>query len=450
MISIIMPVRFRTDLTKVALDSLFNYTKDFELILVQDGEDKEMAELLKNYKAKIVYHKEAKGYVGAINAGFKEISPDSEYVMFLNSDTCCTPNWMEEMIKCFSLDTKVGLVAPTFTAWAGMQSIEENPKYGDYNFADEVVGVCMLYSREAINTLMEKSKEQGVIGDGILDERYGMGGGDDNDISMRIKLCGYKTVVARKSFIYHYISGSFRKLFKDDVDYSKKHASNVFTKFQEKWKKELGNKPHIMIAIPTVSGNINHALAVRLIEWSHDSAITISLKFFTNLSPLDNARNNAVKMFLEDYYTHLLFIDDDIIPPQNCLRELLAADKEIIAPLCFTFNHGDDGLLFPQPVAHRYNKEGKYEPYIGKGIEETDVVTGGMFLVKREVFEKLERPFYFTYHKNGLVIFSEDFVFSQQCQRLGYKLYTHYNLHCGHLKVVNVKDINDLCVKYLK
>jgi len=450
MISIIMPVRFRPDLTKVALDSLFLYTKDFELILVQDGEDPEMAELLKNYKAKIVYHKEPKGYVGAINAGFKKISSKSKYVMFLNSDTCCTPNWMEEMLKCFDLDPKVGLVAPTFTAWNGMQSIEENPKYGDYNFADEIVGVCMLYSRECINTLLEKGEEQGVIGGGILDERFGLGGGDDNDISMRVKQSGYKAVVARKSFIYHYISASFRKLFGDDVDFSKKHATNVFAKFQEKWKKELGNKPRIMIAIPTSSGNINSTLAVRLIEWSHDPAITISLRFFPHLAPLDNARNQAVKTFLEDYYTHLLFIDDDIIPAQNCLRELLVADKEIIAPLCFTWGHGDDGLPFPQPVAHRYNKDGKYEPYFGKGIEETDIVTGGMFLVKREVFEKIERPFYFTYHKNGLVIFSEDFVFSQQCQKLGYKLYTNYDLHCGHIRTVDIKDINNLMCKYRK
>jgi GT2 family glycosyltransferase len=145
-ISIIMPVRFRPDLTKLALDSLFNYTKDFELILVQDGEDKEMA-FLKDYNAKFVYHKEPLGYVKAINAGFKKISPDSKYVMFLNSDTACTPGWMEEMIKCFDLDPKVGLVGPTFTAWNGIQSIEENPKYGDYNFADEIVGVCMLFKK---------------------------------------------------------------------------------------------------------------------------------------------------------------------------------------------------------------------------------------------------------------------------------------------------------------
>jgi GT2 family glycosyltransferase len=451
-ISIIIPVRYRHDLVEVCLDSLFKYTKDFELVIVQDGKDDVMAELIHKYNAKFVYHEESKGYVKAINAGFKEISVDSDYVMFLNSDTCCTPGWMNEMLKCFDLDPQVGLVAPTCTAWnadcPGMQSVEQNPIYGEYNFADEVAGVCMLYKREAINTLIAKSEEQKVVGDGILDERYDLGGGDDIDICMRIKLSDYKTVVSRKSFIYHYISASFRKLFNDDVDYSKKYSSSMLTKFQEKWKKELGGKPHVFIAIPTSSGNINHALAIRLIEWSHDPEITVSIRFYSGLAPLDNARNVAVKAFLEDYYTHMLQIDDDIVPPQGCLRELLVADKEIIAPLCFTTRQDDTGQMYPYPVAHRYNKKGEYEPYHGSGIEETDVVTGGMFLVKREVYEKLERPFYFTYHKNGTVIHSEDFIFSQQAQELGYKLYTHYGLHCGHLKQVDIKAINDLMCKY--
>jgi GT2 family glycosyltransferase len=448
-VSIIMPVRFVPNLTRVALDSLFLYTKGFELVLVQDGEDAEMKELLRGYDAKVVYNEKPEGYVKAINKGFKEISENTKYVMFLNSDTCCTPNWLEEMLKCFDLDPKVGLVVPTFTAWGGIQSIEENIKYGDYNFCSDVVGVCMLFSKEVINTLMDKVEEQGVIGGGILDERFEIGGGDDNDIAMRVGLCGYKTIVARKSFIYHYISASFRKLFNDDIDVSKKHAAKVFTKFQEKWKEELGSKPHVLIAIPTATGNISHELVIRMIEWTHDPNFVISLRFYPFLFPLDNARNRAVKDFLEDYYTHLLFIDDDIIPPRNCLSELLKADKEIIAPVCFTWGRDDNGLPFPQPVSYRYNKDGKYELYVGKGIDETDIVTGGMFLVKREVYEKLERPFYFTYHKNGVAICSEDFVFSQQCQKLGYKLYTHFDLHCGHLKVVDVKDINDLMVKII-
>jgi len=103
-------------------------------------------------------------------------------------------------------------------------------------------------------------------------------------------------------------------------------------------------------------------------------------------------------------------------------------------------------LFIPIPVANRYDEDHKYRPYYGQGIEETDTITGGMFMVKREVYEKIERPFYFTYHKDGIVEYSEDFVFSQQCQSLGYKLYTHYGIICEHMKTIGVKTFNDALV----
>lgn len=208
------------------------------------------------------------------------------------------------------------------------------------------------------------------------------------------------------------------------------------------------HKSRIFIAIPAQDGFVHSELSSVLIRWTHDSNFIIGVKFYTGLSPLDNCRNHVVKEFLEEYWDYLLFIDADIVPPLNTLQKLVSADKEIIAPLCFTFKAGDDGIVFPMPVAHRYDDEGRYRPYYGKGVEETDVITGGMFLVKREVYEKMDRPFAFTYHANGTVIYSEDFYFSQQAQSIGYKLYTDYSLPCKHIKQTDVKSVNDLMVKY--
>jgi len=206
--------------------------------------------------------------------------------------------------------------------------------------------------------------------------------------------------------------------------------------------------PKVYLSIPCFDGFIYHKLSIRLIQWSHDPEIKLKIMFYPNLAPLDNARNKAVKDFLKDDGDYFFHIDDDIVPPENTLRELIKADKDVIAPLCFTMAKDDKGIQFPRIVAHRYNKDKEYEPYFGKGIEETDVVTGGCHLVKRKVFEKLERPYYFTYHKNGLVKNSEDFVFSKQCQKLGYKLFTNYDLFCSHIKYIDIKSINDLMVNY--
>jgi len=434
LVSIIIPIRYREDLTRVCLDSIKNYTTvPYELILVQEGKDKNLTVLLKSYQTKFIQNKEPKGFAGAMNTGLT--LAEGDYYCFLNNDTVTTPNWLEEIMKGFD-DREVGLVTPTFGATESKQHIDYN-KGQQFDYIDDplsLMGVCFVISKECMNKI------------GKWDESLGLGGGDDNDICLRIKNAGYKLVIARKSYIYHYGSASFRELFKNDVDYSKKFAVDQFRKIEKKYS--LNKKPRIFIAVPNFTGFIYNELAIRLIEWSHDPEIQIKIRFYPNLAPLDNCRNRVAKEFLENYDDYILFIDDDIVPPSNTLRELLKADKDIIAPLCFTFNHGDDGIPFPQPVAHRYDKNHEYKPYFGQGIEETDVVTGGCFLVRREVMEKLERPFYFTYHKNGIVIYSEDFVFSQQCQKLGYKLYTHYGLLCKHIRQIDIKAINDLMVKY--
>ena len=439
MISIIIPVRYRPDLIRVCIDSVINYTKpDYELILVQEGENKEITKLLRSYKTKFIQNKVPRGFAAANNAGLA--LAEGDYYCFLNSDVVVTPGWLESMQKVFD-DKEVGLVVPTFTESATRQNVDYNQGQDIEYVSDPLVlkGVCFLLSKECMNKI------------GKWDESFGLGGGEDNDLCIRIKNVGYKLAIARKAYIYHYGSASFRELFKNDIGRSRKFATHQFKKVQE--KHNFKDRPSVFISIPTASGDIYHKLALRLIEWSHDPTLKIKIQFYPHLSPLDNARNKAVKDFLEDYHDYFLHIDDDIIPPPNALQELIKADKDVIAPLCFTTKTGDDGIVFPQPVAYRYNDRMEYKPYIPKtdpsGIHETDIVTGGCHLVKRWVFEKLERPYYFTYHKNGVVIYSEDFVFSQQCKKkLKIKLYTHYGLRCGHIRKVDVRSINDLMAKY--
>lgn len=230
MISIIIPTRFRVDLTQVCIDSILNYTKDFELVVVQEGEDIEITNLIKSYpEVRFVQNKIPKGYAGALNAGLAVAKGD--YYCFMNNDTVVTPHWMDEMMKAFE-DKEVGLVTPTFWGTGDRQSVDWNDGTQFDNVIDPlaIIGVCYLVSKECMDKI------------GVWDESFGHGG-EDFDLTIRIQNAGYKLIVARNSFIYHYGGASTRIVVGNDLEkvrtnqidklrmVEKKHGIDIISKY---------------------------------------------------------------------------------------------------------------------------------------------------------------------------------------------------------------------------
>jgi glycosyltransferase involved in cell wall biosynthesis len=115
MIDIIIPV-YNTpiDDLKRCLDSVFNQTfKDFKVLIIDDGSQKEIKDFLDEYTKDndkfIVKHIENKGVSNARNVGI-ELS-NSEYIAFIDSDDTVEPNYLEEaysLIKDNQLDIIIG------------------------------------------------------------------------------------------------------------------------------------------------------------------------------------------------------------------------------------------------------------------------------------------------------------------------------------------------------
>lgn len=127
--------------------------------------------------------------------------------------------------------------------------------------------------------------------------------------------------------------------------------------------------------------------------------------------------------------THLMWVDSDMSFPARGLADLLAHDKDVV------------GAFYPQkspPYATVGCPENKEDFRNGEPLIRADILGGGFKLVKREVYERLQYPWYEEKappdDPGGFV--SEDILFSFKCRTAGIELWCDLDLskemgHCG-------------------
>jgi len=354
MLSIIVPVKNNLRLVRSLVDSIRNYTEDYELIIVNDGSDDKTTTYLKQIDNSIyIENEKSLGYPKACNQGLKEAKGD--YIVVANSDTVATHNWAEDMIKHFERDKGLGVLGPTTNKVEGYQSIDFNKKGIDFQYTDVVTFFFVMIKREAFKDI------------GLFDERFGQGGQEDADYCIRARKAGWKVGIARDTFIYHYGSATFRNELDHNIKTSKDYANSRVNLLRNKYKDQYdsGIRKRIFVAIPSSTGKLVTDLVYVLLSWVRNPSWIIQLYMVKGMFPLDNARNHCVQKFLESNCDYLLWIDDDIVPPPDGLSKLLKADKDMIGGVGFAMKY-ENGVGFPYPVTLRYNEDKKYVVHYGQ------------------------------------------------------------------------------------
>lgn len=195
----------------------------------------------------------------------------------------------------------------------------------------------------------------------------------------------------------------------------------------------------VLIGLPTM-GNIHVMLAAVIMSWlaqaGRDKDIGISLFPTLSVQPVDNARNEIVEEFLsKPHYTHLLFIDSDTIPPQSALKRMLHHDADIVTALT-PIVESDDGVNFYR----KWNVVGMDDKHVqpGQGLVKAKAAGSSCILIKRRVFEKLEKPWYRFLYTTSTAgepkVVSEDIHFTVKALDAGFSFIADTDLICKHYK----------------
>ncbi|MBI3862380.1 MAG: glycosyltransferase [Planctomycetia bacterium] len=234
--SIILATCGQLEYTRLCLDSIRSRTpEDFELIVVDNGSTDGTVEFLRSCAdVTLILNFENRGFPAAANQGM--LAATGRNILLLNNDTVVTTKWLERLLAALHSDPSVGLVGPCSNNISGEQqvSFSYDRLEGIDPFAqqwavdhhrqtietDRLVGFCLLIRREVIDKIS------------LLDERFGIGNFEDDDLCRRARQAGYRACIACDAFVHHFGSRTF---LASGIDFGKLLDENR-RKFEEKWR----------------------------------------------------------------------------------------------------------------------------------------------------------------------------------------------------------------------
>ena len=147
---------------------------------------------------------------------------------------------------------------------------------------------------------------------------------------------------------------------------------------------------------------------------------------------IDTAETELVEDFLRDPdNTHLFLTESDMLLPHDALVKLLALDKPIAGGLYVLRGDGATTNLFQQSLTVVGNKY-LFVPVSKFPLDrpfQVDHVCFGCVLIRREVFETLERPYFHIDMKHH----GSDMYFYRHCKEKGIEVWCDPTVWCDQI-----------------
>ncbi|MFT3881793.1 MAG: glycosyltransferase [Gemmatales bacterium] len=262
LVSIIILCCNQVEVTRLCLSSLARHTpQPHQLLLVDNGSTDETPAVLEQFAREghpglmalsIIRNEQNRGFAAGVNQGLQRAT--GENVVLINNDTVLPPVWLEGLLGVARHVPHAGLVGAVSNEVPEPQRVL--PGYGtDLQGLDafaqqrrqtharqvmeveRISGFCLLIPRSVLQTV------------GALDERFGLGFFEDDDLGIRVRNAGYKLLVAIDTYIHHWGSQTIKGL---GIDAGKMLTENL-SKFRDKWGDEQASRYSIAESQQTVS-----------------------------------------------------------------------------------------------------------------------------------------------------------------------------------------------------
>lgn len=155
----------------------------------------------------------------------------------------------------------------------------------------------------------------------------------------------------------------------------------------------------------------------------------------SNVLPIDRNRTELVRGGMENPdVTHFLFLDTDIIPPRKDFIDVMVSyDLPIVGLLCTKKTKPYEPIMLVEDARLQDTLNGFLIKF-DRGLVKVDGTGTGCLMVKREVFEALEAPYFrfLTSYQDGMHI-SEDMYFIKNSKEAGFDTYVDTAHPCTHV-----------------
>lgn len=214
----------RKDDTLDCLESLYRMDyPNFRVVMVDNGSsDGTALAVMEVYPhAHVIENRRNLMFSGGNNVGIRAaLSEGADYVLLINNDTVVAPDMLTKMVEAMKAQPEAGMAGPMIyyyppkagepeliwyaggnvKLWQGLtahRGIRERDtgQYNEVEYTDYITGCAMLATRECLEKV------------GLLDPAYYIYG-EDADLSMRVRLSGYKLLFVPDAKMWHKVSSS--------------------------------------------------------------------------------------------------------------------------------------------------------------------------------------------------------------------------------------------------